>query len=207
MLILGIDPGTARLGFGLIDVNQNRDGIIDWKEENKKKDNKKTNGKIKGIKYLLAGCLETTMEQTAGERLLFLQGEIGKILAKHKPDVMAIESLFFGINAKTAIAVGQARGVILAEAARYHVPVFEYQGLSVKFAITGFGRAKKKEIQEGVRQILGMEKIVKPDDAADGLAIAITHHFKTNSKFQVPKSKQIPKLKIPLRPRSEASQI
>lgn len=157
MLILGIDPGTAKLGYGLID-----------------------SGAKAGMTFVAAGCLETVMETSMPERLLFLQGEIGKILAKHKPDAMAIESLFFGINAKTAIAVGQARGVVLAEAARYKVPVFEYQGLSVKFALTGFGRAKKKEIQESVRKILKMEKIVKPDDAADGLAIAIAHHIKSH---------------------------
>ncbi|MCL4397462.1 crossover junction endodeoxyribonuclease RuvC [Patescibacteria group bacterium] len=161
MLILGIDPGTARLGYGLI-----------------------RNGKADALTFVDAGCLETSLETPMPERLLYLQGEIGKILAKHKPDVLAIEALFFGINAKTAIAVGQARGVVLAEAARYKIPVFEYQGLSVKFAITGFGRAKKKEIQEGVRQILKMDKIIKPDDAADGLAIAITHHIKQSMKRQ-----------------------
>ncbi len=163
MLILGIDPGTARLGFGLV-----------------------KNGKGDRMDFVDAGCLETVLETAMPERLLYLQTEIGKLLAKHKPDVMAIESLFFGINAKTAIAVGQARGVVLAEAARYHVPVFEYQGLSVKFALTGFGRSKKKEVQEGVRKYLRMEKIIKPDDAADGLAIAITHHIKTTL---IPKAK------------------
>jgi len=156
MLILGIDPGTAKLGYGLI-----------------------KNGQKNDLVFVDAGCLETVLETPMPERLLYLQGEIGKILTKHKPDVLAIESLFFGINAKTAIAVGQARGVILAESARHKVPVFEYQGLTVKFAVTGFGRSKKKEIQEGVRKILKMKQIIKPDDAADGLAIAITHHLKT----------------------------
>ncbi len=156
MLILGIDPGTARLGYGIIDSGQAR------------------------MTYVTAGCLETVLETPMHQRLLYLQTEVGKILAKHKPDVIAIESLFFGINAKTAIAVGQARGVVLAEAARHKVPtVVEYQGLTVKFAVTGFGRSKKKEIQEGVRKILRMKKVVKPDDAADALAIAITHHIKT----------------------------
>jgi crossover junction endodeoxyribonuclease RuvC len=159
MLILGIDPGTARLGYGLIEV---------------KKDT---------IKYITAGCLETKMETPMHERLLFLYEEMNKIFAKYKPDVLAVESLFFGINAKTAIAVGQARGVILLAAAYNKVKtVTEYQGLSVKFAVTGFGRSKKKEIQEGVRKILKMRKIVKPDDAADGLAIAITHYIKTCPK-------------------------
>lgn len=156
MLILGIDPGTARLGFGLVEASP------------------------QGLKYVTAGCLETKMETPMHERLLYLYGELNKILEKYKPDVLAVESLFFGINAKTAIAVGQARGVILLAAANNHVKtVAEYQGLSVKFAITGFGRSKKKEIQEGVRKILKMKEIVKPDDAADGLAIAITHHIKT----------------------------
>lgn len=154
MLILGIDPGTARLGYGLVEAS-------------------------KTIKYVDSGCLETVLETPMPERLFYLQGEIGKLLAKHKPDVLAIETLFFGVNTKTAMAVGQARGVVLAEAARYHVPVFEYQGLSVKFTITGFGRAKKKEIQAGVKKILKMRKIIKPDDAADGLAIAITHYLKS----------------------------
>ena len=163
MLILGIDPGTARLGYGLVEIKN--------KKEERKKDGH--------LKYVMAGCLETSLETCMPERLLYLQGEIGKLLAKYKPDVLAIEALFFGINAKTAIAVGQARGVVLAESARYHIPVFEYQGLSVKFAVTGFGRAKKKEIQEGVKKILKMKEIVKPDDAADGLAIAITHHIKS----------------------------
>src|SRR5574340_915141 len=104
MLILGIDPGTARLGFGLIE----------------------TNGKAKNIKYVKAGCLTTKMETIMGERLFYLQEEVGKILRQYKPDVLAIEQLFFGINSKTAMAVGQARGVVLAVAAKHKVPVVEY---------------------------------------------------------------------------------
>ena len=174
MLILGIDPGTARLGFGIIEVKSRKIA------ERKFSAQSAQSPKVTSLKYVESGCLETTLETPMPERLLYLQKEIGKLLAKYKPDVLAIEALFFCVNAKTAIAVGQVRGVVLAESARYHVPVFEYQGLSIKFAVTGFGRAKKKEIQESVRQILGMEKIVKPDDAADGLAIAITHHIKTS---------------------------
>lgn len=158
MLILGVDPGTARLGIGLI--------------ENSGKD----------LKYVHAECLETSMESSMSERLFFLQEAISDIIIKYKPDVMAVEQLFFGVNARTAIAVGQARGVILATAGRHKVPVFDYQGLSVKFAITGSGKSKKKEIQEGVRKILKMKDIIKPDDAADGLAIAIAHHIKTDPR-------------------------
>jgi crossover junction endodeoxyribonuclease RuvC len=157
MLILGIDPGTARLGYGLIEV------------------------KDKGLGYVASGCLETKMETPMPERLLYLYEEMNKLLVKYQPDVLAIESLFFGVNAKTAIAVGQARGVVLTVAARCKVPrIVEYQGLTVKFALTGFGRSDKKQIQEAVRRHLKMRKIIKPDDAADGLAIAITHHIKTS---------------------------
>ena len=160
MLILGIDPGTAKLGYGLIKADSGQARMT----------------------YVKAGCLTTTMETAMGERLFFLQEEIGKIILQYKPDVLAIEQLFFGINSRTAMAVGQARGVVLAVAARHKVPVFEYQGLSVKFTLTGFGRSDKKQIQESVRKHLRMKKIIKPDDAADGLAIAITHHLKTNVK-------------------------
>lgn len=166
MLILGIDPGTARLGFGLIQTTPK-------------------NGQGTSIKFVHAGCLETKMETPMPERLLFLQGEIGKILSEYKPDILAIEQLFFGINSKTAMAVGQARGVVLAESARHKVPIAEYQGLSVKFALTGFGRSDKKQIQESVRKHLHMKNIIKPDDAADGLAIAICHHIKST---QAPKT-------------------
>ena len=158
---MGIDPGTARLGYGLIEGFEGSEGG-------------------KGLKYITSGCLETKMETPMHERLLYLYEEMNKIFAQYKPDVLAVESLFFGINAKTAIAVGQARGVILLAAAYNHVKlVTEYQGLSVKFAVTGFGRSDKKQIQEAVRKHLRMRKIVKPDDAADGLAIAITHHIKS----------------------------
>ncbi len=176
MLILGIDPGTARLGYGLIDA-----------ESGKRKAKSKSNG----LTYITAGCLETKMETPMGERLLYLQGEIGKLLLKYKPDILAIEQLFFGINSKTAMAVGQARGVVLAEAARYKVPIVEYQGLSVKFALTGFGRSDKKQMQESVRVHLDMDHIIKPDDAADGLAIAITHHFKMNQKPMETKASKV----------------
>ncbi len=167
MLILGIDPGTARLGYGLVEIKEKREEI-------------RKDGRRDGMKFVTAGCLVTKMETPMGERLFFLQEEVGKILLKYRPDVMAIEQLFFGINSRTAMAVGQARGVVLAVAARHKVPIFEYQGLSVKFALTGFGRSDKKQMQESVRQHLGMRKIIKPDDAADGLAIAITHHLKTS---------------------------
>lgn len=173
MLILGIDPGTARLGIGLIESTP-------------------TNGKPASIKYVFADCLETNMDSTPGDRLFYLGEELAKILVKYKPDVACVETLFFGINARTAIAVGQARGVILATLSKYKIPQVDYQGLSVKFAVTGFGRSDKKQMQEAVRKHLNMKEIVKPDDAADGLAIAITHHIKSS---ELPKEKLKKKLK------------
>lgn len=159
MLILGIDPGTAKLGYGLVMAG-------------------KKGGRKNGLKFITAGCLTTKMETGMGERLFFLSEEVGKIIVKHRPDVMAVEQLFFGINSRTAMAVGQARGVVLAMAAKHQVPIFEYQGLSVKHAVTGSGKSDKKQVQEAVRKLLKMKEIIKPDDAADGLAIAITHHLK-----------------------------
>lgn len=176
MLILGIDPGTARLGYGLIEVAHTAEHPGKFEDK---------------IEYITSGCLETKLETPMAERLLFLQDEVAKIFREHKPDILAIEMLFFGVNTKTAIAVGQARGVILAEAARHHVPVSEYQGLSVKFALTGFGRSDKKQMQESVRQKLRMDKIIKPDDAADGLAIAITHHIKSNLNMHATSLKKV----------------
>lgn len=170
MLILGIDPGTARLGIGLIESTP-------------------PNGKPAKVKYVFAKCLETKMETPVGERLLFLGEELSKIIEKYQPDIACVEQLFFGINARTAIAVGQARGVILATLAKHKVPQVDYQGLSVKFALTGFGRSDKKQMQESVRVYLNMKEIVKPDDAADGLAIALTHHIKLYAPVS-PKAKK-----------------
>lgn len=163
MLIFGVDPGTARLGYGVIKV----------KKEARN-----------GVKYVASGCLTTKLETPMGERLLYLQEEIGKLLVRYQPDVVAVEQIFFGINAKTAMAVGQARGVVLAVAAKHKVPVFEYQGLSVKVAVTGYGRSDKKQVLSGVSKILRIRRKIKPDDAADGLAVAITHHLKANAKSQ-----------------------
>ncbi len=170
MLILGIDPGTARLGYGLIEIEP-------------------SNGQAGRMKFIHAGCLTTTLETPMGERLLYLSNELGKVIEKYRPDVACIELLFFGINSRTAMAVGQARGVVLATLAKHKVKdIFEYQGLAVKFALTGFGRSDKKQMQESVRKHLRMKEIIKPDDAADGLAIAITHHIKTT----MPKGTKVP---------------
>lgn len=175
MLILGIDPGTARMGYGLIDFDEKIPA----------------DGKKSPIKFVTAGCLETAMETAMPERLLFLSEELDKIVGKHKPDVACVEQLFFGINAKTGIAVGQARGIILMVLAKNKVKtIVDYQGLQVKFAVTGSGKSDKKQVQESVRQLLGMKEIIKPDDAADGLALAICHFIKSTQPAKPAKIKK-----------------
>lgn len=151
MRILGIDPGTATTGFG----------VIDWE-----------NGKAK---FVDAGIISTPAHEEMPNRLLTIQKELGQLIAESKPDAMAVELLYFAANVKTAIAVGQARGVVLAVGAGAKLSMHEYTPLQVKQAITGYGRADKKQIQEMVKTMLGLNEVPKPDDAADGLAIAITH--------------------------------
>lgn len=160
MIILGIDPGTARTGWGVIKI------------ENKKN--------FKLVKY---GCVVTDKSDGAGKRLLILRRELKKIITLYKPETMAVERLFFGMNAKTAISVGQATGVIILTACEHKLPVTEYTGLQVKLVIAGHGRADKKVVKQKVRQLLGVNRRTTSfssrdhswDDAADALAIALHH--------------------------------
>jgi len=151
MLTLGIDPGTASTGFGLIT------------EKNDK------------LCFIECGVIKTSPKDTAQERLKQIFLEARSLFKKHKPGAVAVEKLFFGKNAKTAIKVGQARGIILLAAAQAGVEIAEYTPLEVKMALTGYGRADKKQIQQMVKTLLGLNFIPKPDDAADALAIAICH--------------------------------
>ncbi|HEX7259936.1 MAG TPA: crossover junction endodeoxyribonuclease RuvC [Candidatus Saccharimonadia bacterium] len=151
MKILGIDPGTATTGFGVIEKRGSTLTFVD------------------------AGVILTPPEQPMPERLSEIYAGLNEILAEHQPDCVAVELLYFASNVTTAITVGQARGVVLLAASEHHVAVAEYTPLQVKQAITGYGRANKKQIQEMVKMMLGLSGIPKPDDAADGLAIAITH--------------------------------
>lgn len=153
MRILGIDPGIGRTGWGLVEVENAR------------------------LKVQSFGCVETKSDLTISERLRQIYTEISKIIAKHKPDEFAIEELFFNTNAKTALIVGHARGVALLLAGQKQLSVSEYTPLQVKIALTGYGRAEKNQIGQMVKIILGLQMIPKPDDAADALAIAITHAF------------------------------
>ncbi|MEZ4505609.1 MAG: crossover junction endodeoxyribonuclease RuvC [Thermomicrobiales bacterium] len=149
MIVLGIDPGTARLGYGVIDTADGSPAMIDY------------------------GIAETHPTESMPERLLQLYSNMRLLLAEHDPDVMAVEKLFFARNVTTALAVGQARGVVLLAAAERGIPVREYSPSEIKHAVVGYGKADKNQIQEMVRIILGLDHIPRPDDAADALAIAV----------------------------------
>ncbi len=151
MRILGIDPGTAITGFGVIDY----DG--------------------KGFKFVDAGVIRTPKEQPMNERLSTVYDEMHELLKEFKPDVMSIELLFFARNVTTAMTVGQSRGIVMLAATQSGIPIYEYTPMQVKQAVTGYGKADKKQIQEMVKKLLKLDQIPKPDDAADGLAVAITH--------------------------------
>lgn len=150
MRILGIDPGTGKLGWGVVDCEGSR---------------------VKCVKY---GCVTTPAHTPLSERLVAIFEEIKKIISKYKPDKMAVEKLFFSQSTTTAMSVSEARGVVMLCAALEKIPALEYTPLQVKQAMTGYGRADKGQIQNMVKAILSMDHIPKPDDAADALAIAIT---------------------------------
>jgi crossover junction endodeoxyribonuclease RuvC len=150
MITLGIDPGTARLGFGLVRSGDEPEAL-DF------------------------GVIETSPGTSMQDRLSGIFDAVSALIAQHRPDIMAVEQLFFARNVTTAIAVGQARGVVLLAAARAGLPVAEYSPSSVKQAIVGYGKADKGQMQEMVRVILGLASPPTPDDAADALAVAICH--------------------------------
>lgn len=149
MIILGIDPGTAITGYGLIKKKLTKIEIIDY------------------------GCIRTETNLSTAERLKKIDQQLAKIIRRYKPQQMAVEDIFFFKNVKTAMKVSQARGVILARAARMNIPVDEYTPLQIKQATTSYGRAGKKQVQRMVQLILNLKEIPKPDDAADALAAAI----------------------------------
>lgn len=150
MRTLGIDPGTARLGFGVVE-----DGPA--------------------LIALAFGVVETAPAQPMPDRLARLFDAVSALIAEHRPDAVAVEQLFFARNVTNALAVGQARGVVLLAAARAGVPVAEYKPAEVKQAVAGYGKADKAQTQEMVRLLLGLERPPHPDDAADALAVAICH--------------------------------
>lgn len=161
MRILGIDPGTAIVGYGIIDYEKNKFTVVDY------------------------GCIYTDKNALMEDRLVKIHEELKALIEKYRPEEMAVEELFYFKNNKTVISVGQARGVIVLTGRMQSLPIGSYTPLQVKMGITGYGRADKKQVQQMVQKFLGLKELPKPDDAADALAIAINHiHTKTSSFLQ-----------------------
>lgn len=152
MRVLGIDPGTAITGYGVVEERAGELSLVE------------------------CGVIRTSPEAGLPARLKEIYQAVQGLIARLAPAAVAVEALFFNTNVRTAFAVGQARGVCLLAAAQAHLPVYEYTPLQVKQAVVGYGRAEKQQIQEMVRLMLRLEDIPRPDDAADAVAIAICHH-------------------------------
>ncbi len=152
MIVMGVDPGTATTGYGL--VQENADG---------------------SLSVLAYGVIQTPAEAPMPQRLLDLHRQLQAIILLHRPHSGAVEKLFFQRNVTTAISVGQGRGVVLLALAEAGVLVAEYTPMEIKQAVTGYGGAQKLQVQQMVKALLGLEAIPRPDDAADALAVAICH--------------------------------
>lgn len=151
MLVLGIDPGTAITGYGLV------------REESE------------GLVLADYGVVTTPAGQPLPERLQIIYRELGRVIRQHQPEAAAVEELFFSRNVRTALSVGHARGVVLLALADAGLPTFEYKPLEVKQAIAGYGGADKQQVQEMVRMLLNLDHVPQPDDAADAVAVAVCH--------------------------------
>ncbi len=150
-VIFGIDPGTAITGWGVVVEEQ---------------------GTTQALGF---GVIRTPSTDLLSERLVTIYDELSELLQRYQPDAVAVEELFFSKNARTALSVGHARGVVLLTVAQYKAALFHYKPSQVKQAVTGYGAADKRQIQEMVRLLLGLDAIPQPDDAADALAVAICH--------------------------------
>ncbi len=149
--ILGIDPGTAITGYGVVT---------------------EVEGSAQALAY---GVIRTPAHQPLPHRLVTIYAELNALLDRYQPRAVAVEEVFFSKNARTALSVGHARGVVLLAVAQRNIPLFHYKPTQVKQAVTGYGGADKRQVQEMVRMLLGLEEIPRPDDAADALAIALCH--------------------------------
>ena len=158
MIILGIDPGLATIGYGVIQVARDNFKEIDY------------------------GVITTSSKSDMLKRLMKIEKEIRKLVRKYKPKIIACEDIFFYKNVKTAFLVGQARGVILLACAKEKVGVKSYTPLQIKLSVVGYGRATKNQVQKMVKNILKLRDIPKSDDAADALAVALTHAFLSKDK-------------------------
>lgn len=160
MIIVGIDPGYAIVGVGIIRYIKNKLNMIEY------------------------GAITTRAHTKTTQRLQIIYEKINEVFDEYKPDAVAIEELFFNSNAKTAIAVAQARGVLLTASANKGIPVYEYTPLQIKQAVTGYGRADKQQMQQMVKMLLNLNVVPKPDDAADALAVGICHAHSYNPNSQ-----------------------
>lgn len=161
MRILGIDPGYATIGFGLVEANR---------------------GQVHMVTY---GAITTPAGLPLSRRLYQIDRDMEELIGKLKPDVISIEELFFNTNITTGIAVAHGRGVAILAGEEKQIPMFEYTPLQVKQCITGYGRAEKKQMMEMVRRLLNLDAVPRPDDAADALALAICHSRFSNSLLNI----------------------
>lgn len=158
MRVLGIDPGLALVGYGVVDFEGSR------------------------LKVLECGCIQTLPSSTLPERLEIIEEQLDRIIKEFRPDDVAMEELFFNQNKTTGIQVAQARGVQILTCTKNGLPIYEYTPSQVKMAITGYGRASKRQMQESIKRLLRLDAIPKPDDAADALCIAVSHCFGNRMK-------------------------
>lgn len=158
MRVLGIDPGLGRVGFGLLEILASPDGLS------------------QGYGACHWGVITTSKDKADGARLQEIHHDLTRVVAQLQPDVVAVERLFYFRNATTMVPVAQARGVILMVLDTFGLPVFEYTPMQVKQAITGYGKSEKREIQDTLVTLLSLDKRPTPDDAADGLALALCHY-------------------------------
>ena len=161
MKILGIDPGYAIVGYGVVEYRNTNFTTLDY------------------------GAITTHKDTEFSERLLQIYNDYISVLKRHKPDAVAVEKLFFTNNQKTGIDVAQARGLILLGAAQMKIPCFEYTPLQVKQAVVGYGRAEKSQVMEMTKRLLKLKQVPKPDDTADALAIAICHAHVAPSRINM----------------------
>ena len=151
MLVLGIDPGTVRIGYGVVRAERGKN--------------------LEAVDY---GCIQVSKQTSAPQGLVAVFAAIKQLIARHQPNAVAVEQLFFNKNVRTALAVGQARGAILLAAAQEGLPIYEYTPLQLKSSVVGYARADKRQVQLMIKQLLNLAQVPEPDDAADALACAIT---------------------------------
>ena len=151
MRILGIDPGYATIGFGIVEAERGNYHLMQF------------------------GTITTSPELPFEQRLLTIYQDMNQLIDTVKPDVMAIEELFWGHNVTTGIGVSHGRGVILLSAAQYQLPIFEYTPMQIKLAVVGYGNATKLQVMDMTKRLLKMDRVARPDDAADAIAVALCH--------------------------------